>query len=101
MLQTKEEFFATGAPIWGTAVRADLVFFETPGGGAVFNTGSIAWAASLATDGYDNDVARLTTNVLERFVDPEPFVLPEGVEGPSGLPVSPRVPSLLGDLRGG
>ena len=54
-------------------VRADLVFFETPAGGAVFSTGSIAWAGSLAHDRYDNNVARLTGNVLNRFLDPKPF----------------------------
>ena len=31
------------------AVRADLVFFETPNGGAVFSTGSISWFGALAT----------------------------------------------------
>ena len=86
MLQTKEEFFATDMPIRGTAPRADLVFFETPNGGAVFSTGSIAWAGSLATNDYDNDVARLTTNVLHRFADPEPFTVPDDVTGPQGLP---------------
>lgn len=54
-------------------VRADLTFFETSGGGAVFSTGSIAWAGALAFNGYDNEVARLTLNVLRRFDDPEPF----------------------------
>ena len=99
MLQTKEEFFATGAPEPGTAVRADVVFFETPEGGAVFSTGSIAWAASLATDGYDNDVARLTTNVLRRFADPEPFAVPDGVEGPRGVPRTSDAPNLADAIR--
>jgi N,N-dimethylformamidase len=58
------------------ALRADMVFFETPGGGAVFSVGSIAWCGSLAHDGYRNDVARITGNVLRRFVDPQPFVMP-------------------------
>ncbi|WP_082143771.1 N,N-dimethylformamidase beta subunit family domain-containing protein [Nitratireductor soli] len=58
------------------AVRADMVFFECPGGGAVFSTGSIAYAGSLAHNGYANNIARLTGNVLQRFIDPEPFVLP-------------------------
>ena len=88
MLQTKEEFYATGMPAFGTSVRSDLVFFETPGGGAVFSTGSIAWAGSLASHGYDNDVARLTTNVLHRFASEEPFPLPEDVKGPAGVPAS-------------
>jgi N,N-dimethylformamidase len=57
-------------------LRADIVFFETPGGGAVFSVGSIAWCGSLAHDGYANDVARITANVLRRFCDPTPFAMP-------------------------
>ena len=30
-------------------IRAELAFFETPNGGAVFSTGSIAWAGSLSS----------------------------------------------------
>ncbi len=54
-------------------IRAEMVFFETPNGGAVFSTGSIAWAGSLSHADYDNDVARITGNVLERFIDGIPF----------------------------
>ncbi len=54
-------------------VRADMVFFETPNGGAVFSTGSIAYGASLPWNDYKNNVAKLTTNVLRRFADPKPF----------------------------
>ncbi|MFC5996229.1 N,N-dimethylformamidase beta subunit family domain-containing protein [Pseudonocardia hispaniensis] len=54
-------------------VRADIVYFTTAGGGAVFSTGSIAWAGSLAHNNYDNDISRLTRNVLTRFADPEPI----------------------------
>jgi N,N-dimethylformamidase len=54
-------------------VRADMTFFETPQGGAVFSTGSISWASSLAHNGYDNNVARITGNVLKRFIDPKPI----------------------------
>jgi len=57
-------------------IRADLVFFETPNGGAVFSTGSCAFAGSLGHNGFDNNIARLSTNVLERFLDPTPFELP-------------------------
>jgi N,N-dimethylformamidase len=57
-------------------VRADMVFFETPAGGAVFSTGSIAWAASLAHENYQNNVAHITGNVLRRFLDPRPFEIP-------------------------
>jgi N,N-dimethylformamidase len=51
-------------------VRADMVFFETPHGGAVFSVGSINWLGSLGWNGYDNNVARVTENVLRRFMDP-------------------------------
>jgi N,N-dimethylformamidase len=55
-------------------VRADLVFYETMNGGAVFSTGSIAWAGSLLHNGGNNNVARVTSNVLRRFLSEEPFV---------------------------
>ena len=58
-------------------IRADMVFFETPGGGAVFSTGSIAYAGSLGSNGFANNIARLTGNVLSRFLDPAPFKLPD------------------------
>jgi N,N-dimethylformamidase len=51
-------------------VRADMVFFETPHGGAVFSVGSINWLGSLGWNGYANNVARVTENVLRRFMDP-------------------------------
>ena len=57
-------------------VRADMVFFETPNGGAVFSTGSIGYAGSLSENNYDNNIARITTNVLKRFIDPQPFDMP-------------------------
>ncbi len=57
-------------------VRADMTFFETARGGAVFSVGSIAWAASLSHDGYDTNVARLSENVVRRFLDPDPFEMP-------------------------
>ncbi|NQW12471.1 MAG: N,N-dimethylformamidase [Alphaproteobacteria bacterium] len=57
-------------------VHADMVFFETPEGGAVWSSGSIAYAGSLSWNGYDNNVARLTTNVLKRFIDPASFAMP-------------------------
>src|SRR5262249_32642708 len=46
-------------------VRADLAFGETPAG-AIFATSSIAWCGSLSHNGYDNNVARITANVLRR-----------------------------------
>ena len=48
-------------------IRAEVVLFETANGGAVFATGSITWCGSLPMDDYDNDVSRITGNVLRRF----------------------------------
>jgi N,N-dimethylformamidase len=55
-------------------VRADLSFYETAAGGAVFATGSIAWCGSLPCNGYENNISRITLNALKRFMDPKPFV---------------------------
>jgi N,N-dimethylformamidase len=49
-------------------VRADMVYFECPNGGAVFSTGSIAWCGSLSYNNYDNNVSRVTDNVLCQFI---------------------------------
>jgi N,N-dimethylformamidase len=57
-------------------IHADITFFETRGGGAVFSTGSIAYAGSLGWNGFANKICRLTTNVLERFKDAAPFPMP-------------------------
>jgi N,N-dimethylformamidase len=57
-------------------VRADMTFFETSGGGAVFSVGSIAWGASLPHNRYDNNVARISENVLRRFLADPPFRMP-------------------------
>ena len=57
-------------------VRADLVFFELPGGGALFSTGSITWGGALSHNNYRNNVSQLTENVLRRFLDPTPFRYP-------------------------
>jgi N,N-dimethylformamidase len=49
-------------------VRADLTYFEAPGGGAVFATSSIAWSGALSHAGYENNISRITGNVLDRFI---------------------------------
>jgi N,N-dimethylformamidase len=53
--------------------RSEMVFFETPGGGAVFSVGSINWFGALPYRGYDNNVSRITENVLKRFLSEMPF----------------------------
>ena len=74
-----EEILMSSASISGIdneLVRADIVFYETPNGGAVFSVGSIAFISSLPWNGYDNNVSRMIGNVLERFVDATPFLAP-------------------------
>jgi N,N-dimethylformamidase len=58
-------------------IRADMTFFEAPGDGAVFSTGSITFCGSLPVNNFDNNCSRLLENVLGRFLDPEArFPLP-------------------------
>ena len=57
--------------------HADVVFFEGPKGGATFSVGSMAWPGALSHNHYSNDVAQITENVLRRFMDPEPFEVPD------------------------
>jgi N,N-dimethylformamidase len=52
-------------------VRADLAYIEYPRGGAVFSVGSVTWCGSLSHNGYDNNVSRITENVLRRFAETE------------------------------
>ncbi|KAJ9642214.1 hypothetical protein H2204_002583 [Knufia peltigerae] len=51
-----------------TEVRSDVAYYETSNGGAVFSVGSINWFCSLAWDHFQNNIARLTDNVLREFV---------------------------------
>lgn len=78
MLRVTEEIHMSQVDLQGPMVRADMVFFETPSGGAVFSTGSISYAGALSHNGFDNDIARITGNVLKRFLDEAPFPYPEG-----------------------
>jgi N,N-dimethylformamidase len=71
-----EELYETLPGNGGTehpSVRSDVVYGSLQGGGGFFSVGSIAWTASLSHNEYDNNVARMTTNVLRRFRDPEPL----------------------------
>ncbi len=69
-MQSPDEIVFNHAAVTGDAnprVRADMVYFTLPSGAGVFSTGSISWAASLGWNGYDNNVARITGNVVRRF----------------------------------
>lgn len=48
-------------------IRADMTYIEKPKGGAVFSVGSITYCGALPVDKCNNDVSRLTFNVLNRF----------------------------------
>ncbi len=50
-------------------VRCDMVFYETLKGGAVFSSSSIAWAAALSHNDYNNNVSRISENVVRRFCE--------------------------------
>ncbi len=49
-------------------VRSEIIFAEMPNGGAIFSTGSIAWCGSLSHNNYQNNVSRMTENVLREFL---------------------------------
>jgi N,N-dimethylformamidase len=49
-------------------VRADITITPYASGGCVFATGAITWLGALAYHQYDNSVARMMRNVLDRFL---------------------------------
>jgi N,N-dimethylformamidase len=66
-----EEMLITTPGVGGAEtdrVRADMVYFDTPNGGGVFSVGSINWCGSLPHNAYDNNVSRITENVLRHFL---------------------------------
>ena len=75
-LLVTEELYEQLPGLGGTeqpSVRSDVVYAALDGGGGFFSVGSIAWTGSLSHNGYDNNIARLTTNVLRRFRAAEPL----------------------------
>ncbi len=76
-LLAAEEVFEMLPGLGGTeqvSVRSDIVLTALESGGAVFSVGSIAYTAALSHEGYDNNIARLTGNVLRRLLRPEPLL---------------------------
>jgi N,N-dimethylformamidase len=80
------------APVWG---RCDLVFFETPAGGAMLSFSSNGWISSTLENDFDNDVATITRNVVKRFLDPTPFP-PVGAEDVADVDRAPEKPEYEG-----
>lgn len=48
-------------------IRADMVYLDCPGGGAVFSVGSITFCGSLPVNGFDNNISRILENVVRGF----------------------------------
>lgn len=51
-------------------LRSDLVYFTAPKNGAVFSTGSIAFAQALPINGFDNNISKLMSNIVDAFIKP-------------------------------
>jgi N,N-dimethylformamidase len=51
----------------GELMRGEIVYLDTPQGGAVFAVGSITFCGSLWQDGFRGSVSRLLENVVRRF----------------------------------
>jgi N,N-dimethylformamidase len=49
-------------------IRADMIYFDVPGGGAVFSVGSITFCGSLPWNGGDNNISQIVENVMRRFL---------------------------------
>lgn len=47
-------------------LTADMIYFDVPGGGSVFSTGSITFCGSLPWNNHDNNISRLLENVLSK-----------------------------------
>ena len=66
-------FAAGGTGDQNPYIRADIVYFKTPNDGAVFSASSMAWCGSLSHNNYDNNVSRLTENVIRGFLKDGPL----------------------------
>lgn len=74
MLEARENFNMTSRALGGARnprVRSDMVLVPRTGGGAVFSTGSIAFAGALHAFDEDASVSTLLGNVVDRFISGE------------------------------
>jgi hypothetical protein len=66
-----EELLANTTTINGEPVpdlaRGEIVYFDTPSGGAVFSVGSITFCGSLWRNGFEGPISRVLENVVLRF----------------------------------
>lgn len=75
MMRTIEEMLSSVPPFDDPKARSDVTFRALRGGGAIFSAGSMTWIAALDHDSFRNDVARITGNVIRRFLDPAPLTV--------------------------
>ncbi len=73
MQQVNEEILHYARGYWGGGdenpmVRADMIYYKTASGGATWCPASITWCGSLSHNDYENNVSRITENVLRGFL---------------------------------
>ena len=65
-----EELLSNLATVTGeqpeALIRAEIVYFDTVAGGAVFSIGSITFCGALSYNNYSNNISRMLENVLRR-----------------------------------
>ncbi len=70
-LTVPEELLSNAATVNGEPApdlaRGEIVYFDTPSGGAVFSVGSITFCGSLWRNGFEGPISRLLENVVRRF----------------------------------
>jgi N,N-dimethylformamidase beta subunit-like, C-terminal len=70
-LTVPEELLSNTATVNGEPApdlaRGEIVYFDTPSGGAVFSVGSITFCGSLWRNGFEGPISRLLENVVRRF----------------------------------
>ena len=88
-LTVPEELLSNVITINGEKVedlaRGEIVYFDTPSGGAVFSVGSITFCGSLWRNGFEGPVSRLLENVVRRFEIRRLGASVEGIARPSTI----------------
>jgi N,N-dimethylformamidase len=54
-------------------VRGDVTLVHYPNGGAVFSAASMVWSGGFFHNNYNNDMTRITENILNKFTSGEPL----------------------------
>ena len=70
----QDEIFYMQPGLTGTydyRIRADMTYFDTSTGGAVFSVGAISFGQALPINNFDNNISRLVANVATAFMRDE------------------------------